>query len=319
MRVLLAADGSPSAESARRLVRSLRWPTGTVLEVVSALEPTTEFVGGRSLRFAASDPSRDAWLAVQGVLDAAMTGLDAPDRIVTRVLLTGRAASAIVDHAAASRAELVVIGSRGLGPIRSMLLGSVSAEVVDHAPCPVLVVRRPGIDRILLAVDGSSSAHAATTFLGGCHALVPYPVEVLSVALPPPPLPVPVTGLADAAFEAYDADVRSHRAHAEAIAAHATEALRVNGRPARWSISQGDPAHEILEAVRALGTDLVVLGSRGHSGLKRVLLGSVARNVLLHTDASVLIVREPLRARSRQRARNTITADVWAPEGLALR
>ena len=319
MRVLLAVDGSPAAESARRLVRSLAWPQGTVIDVVSALETSTDAGVGGAMGFASAIPPRDALHALHGVLEAAVAGLEAPGHIVTRALLDGRPASAIVDHATESRAELVVIGSRGLGPIRSMVLGSVSAEVVDHAPCPVLVVRRPGIERILLAVDGSPSAQAATTFLGGCRALDPYPVEVLSVALaPPPPLPVPAAGLSDAAFDAYDAAILAHRHHAEDTAARATEALREDGRAARWSISQGDAAHEILEAVRGFGASLVVLGSRGHSGLKRVLLGSVARNVLLHTEASVLIVREPIRARSRESAREALTARARAPQPLSL-
>jgi nucleotide-binding universal stress UspA family protein len=319
MRVLLAADGSPAAESARRLVRSLQWPQGTVIDVVSALEPAIELVGARGMGFGPSHPSQDAIHVLHGVLDAAVKGLEAPGRIVTRAMLEGRPASAIVDYAGQMRAELVVIGSRGLGPIRSMVLGSVSAEVVDHAPCPVLVVRRPAIERILLAVDGSPSAQAATTFLGGCRALAPYPIEVLSVAsAPSPPLPVPATGLSDAAFEAYDAAILAHRHRAEATAARATESLLEDGRAARWSISQGDPAHEILEAVKGFGASLVVLGSRGHSGLKRVLLGSVARNVLLHTEASVLIVREPIRARSRERAGKTVAELAGSPKRFSL-
>jgi nucleotide-binding universal stress UspA family protein len=319
MRVLLAVDGSPAAESARRLVRSLAWPHGTVIDVVSAPETSTDVGGAGAFGFASSNPSHDARHPLRGVLEDAVVGLEAPGRIVTRALLDGRPASAIVDHATESRAELVVIGSRGLGPIRSMVLGSVSAEVADHAPCPVLVVRRSGVERVLLAVDGSHSAQAATTFLAGCRALDPYPVEVLSVALaPPPPPPVPAPGLSHAAFEAYDAAIRANRNRAEVTAARAAAALREDGRAARWSISQGDPAHEILEAVRGFGTSLVVLGSRGHSGLKRVLLGSVARNVLLHTEASVLIVREPIRARSRSREREAVTGSARAQQPLSL-
>jgi nucleotide-binding universal stress UspA family protein len=208
----------------------------------------------------------------------------------------------IIDEAVAFRAELIVVGSRGLGPLKSMLLGSVSAEVVDHAPCPILVVRRPELGAILLAVDGSASADSAVTFLGGCCFLAGHPVEVLSVApeaTPPPP--VPLAGGAAASFRSYETTVASNRNWTETIAAAAVESLRADGIPARWSISRGDPAHEIIEAARVFGSDLIVLGSRGHTGLARILLGSVARNVLLHTSASVLIVREPLRVRSRER------------------
>ena len=70
-----------------------------------------------------------------------------------------------------------------------------------------------------------------------------------------------------------------------------------------WMISVGDPAHEIIEAASNMGCDLIVMGSRGLTGLDRIFLGSVARNVLQHTRASVLIVREPVRERLPERPR----------------
>jgi nucleotide-binding universal stress UspA family protein len=55
----------------------------------------------------------------------------------------------------------------------------------------------------------------------------------------------------------------------------------------------GDAASEIIAAAEAVGADLVVMGSRGRTGVARVLLGSVARNVLQGSRASVLIVHGP--------------------------
>jgi nucleotide-binding universal stress UspA family protein len=300
MRVLLAIDGSASSESACRLVGSLTWPDGTVIEVVAAAhEALADVFGTAAVPLPRSTHGTEAGRSLEAALDDARTMLAGPGRIVCRTLLTGRPASVIVDQAVASRSELVVVGSRGLGPLKSMLLGSVSAEVVDHAPCPVLVVRRSVLGSVLLAVDGSASADSAVTFVRGSHFLADHPVDVLSVApsatLPPP---IPLAGVADAAFETYETRVATSRQLVAVIAAEAVEDLRTGGLHARWSISQGNPAHEIIEAARSFGSDLIVLGSRGHTGLARVVLGSVARNVLLHAHASVLIVREPLRARS---------------------
>ena len=222
----------------------------------------------------------------------------------------------LVQEAKASRAELVVVGSRGLGPLRSMLLGSVSAEVVDHAPCPVLVVRRPGIGSVLLAVDGSAHAATAVTFLGGARFLTGYPVEVLSVAPTATRLPrIPASGTSDVAVTSDERWAAAQREWSEAYAATATEILRTDGVHARWSISQGDPAHEIIEAAEGFGCDLIVMGSRGLTGLTRMLVGSVTRNVLLHTPASVLVVREPQRVRSREKARPD-RSPVEVPGGL---
>jgi nucleotide-binding universal stress UspA family protein len=110
--------------------------------------------------------------------------------------------------------------------------------------------------------------------------------------------PIPLAGLSDAAYESDSARIATSRERAEATAAAAVESLRADGVHARWSIGRGNPAHEIIEAASSICADLIVLGSRGHTGLARIVVGSVARNVLLRTEASVLIVREPLRVRS---------------------
>lgn len=304
MRVLLAVDGSTTSGSARRLVGSIAWPEGTVIEVAGAIEPIVESFGTTVMPMPPTTVSPDARTvhAIEQAVDDAAAALEAPGRIIRRTILDGRPGTMIVDEAVAFRAELVVVGSRGLGPLKSMLLGSVSAEIVDHAPCPVLVVRKEAFETILLAVDGSPSAVAATTFLGACRFLAEHPIEVLSVAASSTHLPpVPLAGMSDAAYEADAVRIAESRRWTEALAATAVEQLRSDGLHARWSISQGNPAHEIIEAARCFGCDLIVVGSRGHTGLTRIVLGSVARNVLLHSEASVLIVREPLRVRSAER------------------
>jgi len=316
MRVLLAVDGSTTSASARHLVGSIAWPEGTVIEVAGAIEPIVESFGTTVMPMPPTTTSPDTRTvhAIEQAVDDAAAALEAPGRIIRRAILDGRPGTMSVDEAVAFRAELVVVGSRGLGPLKSMLLGSVSAEIVDHAPCPVLVVRREAFGTILLGVDGSPSAAAAATFLGGCRFLAEHPIEVLSVAASSTQLPpVPLAGMSDAAFEADALRIAESRRWTEAIAATAVEQLRGDGLHARWSISQGDPAHEIIKAARGFGCDLIVVGSRGNTGLTRILLGSVARNVLLHTEASVLIVREPIRVRSAERAEHPERQPVVQP------
>ena len=70
----------------------------------------------------------------------------------------GRAATVILEEAERTSAELIIVGARDHGAIERVLLGSVSAEVVDHAHCPVLVARRPTAWRVLVATDGSPDA-----------------------------------------------------------------------------------------------------------------------------------------------------------------
>jgi nucleotide-binding universal stress UspA family protein len=67
--------------------------------------------------------------------------------------------------------------------------------------------------------------------------------------------------------------------------------LRQAGLQADAEVREGDPAHEIVLSARQHGAGLVVVGTRGQTGLRRLILGSVARKVLLHAPCSVLIVR----------------------------
>ena len=305
MRILLAHDGSASSDAACRLVDSLDWPGGSVITLVAIVEPVLDIdVSATAVMPGWSD---DVELAERAefdrVLDQAAANLSKPGRIVKRSVFEGRAASVIVDVAIEGRAELIVVGSRGLGPLKSMVLGSVSAEVVDHAPCPVLVVRRPSVGSVLLAVDGSASGHGAVRFLGACGFLADRPVEVLAVAPATSKLPpYSLAGITDDAFQADVAAAIEEREATEVFAANAVESLRADGIRARWSISRGNAAHEILDAAETFGSDLIVMGSRGRTGLTRLFLGSVARNVLQHAAASVLIVREPVRVRVPKRA-----------------
>ncbi|HEY8238985.1 MAG TPA: universal stress protein, partial [Candidatus Limnocylindrales bacterium] len=240
MRVLLALDGSPASDAARRLVASLPWPEGTVLHVVGAVEPVVDSfaaLSGYPGLAADTEPAFESTLSA--ILDEACTSLEAAGRIVRRSVHVGRAGSVIVDEASAMRAELIVVGSRGLGPMKSMVLGSVSAEVVDHAPCPVLVVRRPQIAKILFATDGSASARGALTFLASLGCLAECPIEVISVGVRPPSLAALELGASRDAAERFSHESIVDREHVEARAASAVETLRASGRPARWSIAAG--------------------------------------------------------------------------------
>jgi nucleotide-binding universal stress UspA family protein len=106
--------------------------------------------------------------------------------------------------------------------------------------------------------------------------------------------------LVETAARTAHVDVTEDRQQAELHAARASETLASSGFQVRWSIATGDPANEIIGAAHNLGCDLIVMGSRGLTGLDRLLLGSVARNVLLHAPTSVLIIREPVRERQTQ-------------------
>jgi nucleotide-binding universal stress UspA family protein len=93
-------------------------------------------------------------------------------------------------------------------------------------------------------------------------------------------------------METYMADVDLARSQVNQVATERAAELRRLGVAATSSVREGDPAHEIVEFARERGASIIVLGTRGQTGIARFLLGSVARNVLLHAPCSVLVVRE---------------------------
>jgi nucleotide-binding universal stress UspA family protein len=299
MRVLLATDGSPSAEHATSLVASVAWPAGSAVHVVIAFDERPDMLGAP---FMLTDDHYgrlrvEAEQAHEGVLQRAIARLARPGLEVDGEVLDGRPATCIVHVAAAWQADLLVIGHRGLGPFRTMLLGSVSAEVVDQAPCPVLVARRDQLGEAILADDGSETALAALEFLAAHPELAPRAVEVISVAdVTYPVTAVLATPVGAGAVGDWEASAEAIRGAATESADAAAARLGAAGLNASSASREGDPAHELVHAAHEHDSDLIVLGSHGRTGLARLLLGSVARNVLLEAPCSVLVVRRSTHA-----------------------
>ena len=297
MRVMLAFDGSAGAEAARDLVAHLRWPSGTAITLVAALERGPDLFGAPDFAVVPRDSHEAEELLLedlQASLRDAAAPLQAPDRIVETRVVRGRPASALLDEASAMQPDLIVIGSRGHGPLATVLVGSVSTEVADHAPCPVLVARGPAAHRLIVGVDGSPSAQRAVATLSTWPIFAGLPARVVAVAQPPAGWAVSIgAAFYPAWVELRDSTVDARRGQLQQVVERACEDLARVGLQATSELREGDAADELLRAAAEGDADLIVVGSRGLSALTRLALGSVARKVLLHTSASVLVVREP--------------------------
>lgn len=300
MRVLLATDGSECAEVARDLVHSIDWPADSVIRLATVVEPVdvifgAPWAGGLSgqVDAIATDLERHG----ETVLEQAARGLVREGVTIERVILRGRPATAIVDDARTANVDLIVLGSRGHGTIVSMLIGSVAKEVADQAPCPVLVARGGQLTRVVLAHDGSVHARAAEELLIQWPIFGNAAIEVVSVAQQTGPWHLPpsatlYTPSTPDYFEAYREVLREHTAVAQEAAAR----LGREGLRASAVIVEGDPAKAILRVADDHQADLILLGTHGRTGLERLLLGSVARNVMVHASVSVLVVRPAVAA-----------------------
>jgi nucleotide-binding universal stress UspA family protein len=136
--ILLGVDGSEHALHATKTAADLaRSMNSEVLRIVVAFETIPTYLGEPNLQAAISARMKEAETILKNALDAVG---EVPGEVHTEIL-EGAPAEAILDVANTRKSDLIVMGSRGLGRLRGALLGSQSQKVVQHAPCPVLIVR----------------------------------------------------------------------------------------------------------------------------------------------------------------------------------
>ncbi|MDE3112326.1 MAG: universal stress protein [Chloroflexota bacterium] len=290
MKVLFATDASPDALRAQSLIASIAWPVPSRIQVLAVAPTIDGMLDEHASRYETLYERIREGIDLE--LSDAQQALRAPGREIATTLLFGRPASAIVEEACRTEADVIVVGSRGRGPIATALLGSVSAEVVDHAPCPVLVARTSTLRGVVLAVDGSDCAREAEEVIATWPFLAAPAVTVVSVAnlaTVASMLDPFGTGAVDA--DAYQEMIDEMRAAHERVAREAARRLSARGLSATPLTMDGGPVSSIIDGARLAGADLIVVGTRGRTGLARLALGSVARGVLTHAPTSVLVVR----------------------------
>ena len=211
---------------------------------------------------------------------------EAPSVEVTGTLQMGSASSAILRSA--EDASLIVLGSRGLGGFRGLLLGSVGQQVAAHAKAPVVVVRgdsdRDVSQRVVVAIDGSPASQDAVGFAFefasrhglALHALHAWEFPVFDA----PGVTVPPT----MALEEIEDD--EIRVTAEALAGWAEKFPDVR---LTSEAVQGSAEQLVVDA--SANADLLVVGSRGRGGFTGLLLGSVSQAALHHAHCPVVVVR----------------------------
>lgn len=210
-----------------------------------------------------------------------------PDVKVVPVVTRGDPARVLLE--VARGADLLVVGNRGKGGLREALLGSVSEYCVQHATCPVAVLReasclRDHERRIIVGVDGSRSSKAALRWAIRQASIADMAVE--AIAAWSVPVYYGYSLFADG-LESADLAGLARRMITEVIA-------EVGGTGAEGKVTSrvihGDAAQVLVHA--SVHAALLVLGNRGHSVLAEALLGSVSQRCVHHAACPVVVVQD---------------------------
>jgi nucleotide-binding universal stress UspA family protein len=221
----------------------------------------------------------------------------APELEVEQAEITGSPVPVLQGESA--RAEMVVLGDRGLGGFTGLLIGSVAVAVTAHASCPVIVVRGPGPDRttpspepVVVGVDGSPTSEAAVAFAFEEASLRRVPVVAVHVwrDLLVDPTMAPLLD-----WDALESDERE--VLAERLAGWSEKYPDVS---VRRLVVQDRPARALVE--ESGRAQLVVVGSRGRGRFHGMLLGSVSQALLHHAHCPVAVVRPTGSGEHRVRA-----------------
>lgn len=203
-------------------------------------------------------------------------------------LAVGNVLRVIVEHADAIDADLLVVGARGEGFLRHLLLGSIASRLLRLTRRPVLLVKQPPHEqyrRILVPVDFSAVAPAALRL---ARLLAPKAGIVLLHAFE-----APFEG--KLAYAGVEEEVIQHyraRAQQEALRQMDSLAVAAGLDPAETMLLalHGDAAQRILEHEQMQDTDLIIMGKHGTDMFEELLLGSVTKHILAESQGDVLVM-----------------------------
>jgi nucleotide-binding universal stress UspA family protein len=306
--ILIGVDGSEEAEAAircagrllapRRAIVTHVWESLAELVLHSDVDHLTGPMKEAAEELDAEGRREAEVVAARGADLAEEAGFDA-----IPVAARGRpkAWPTLLELAEQHEAAAIVVGSRGLGGVKSALLGSVSSGVLDHAHLPVLIV--PPVDEraapgpVVIGYDGSEHADAAVRAAG--HLLkvretILQTVWVSYQAVSPTGLVGAPVVVVSKAAEEIDRAVReaTERVANQGARLAAAQGLEVNAEAVH---GHGAVWRTLLTTAHAHRAAAVVVGSRGKSAFSAAVVGSVSRALVHHAPAPVLVVRPTVR------------------------
>lgn len=278
-KILVAVDGSETSLHALEESFKLAQNEGSWITAVSVIPAYTgdlDLVAVGNIMAAMRKPCDEA-------LGKAKELAEKHKVLVKTVCEEGEPYEKIIDLAQAENCDLIVMGRRGLRRLERVLVGSVTARVIGYSPIDVLVVPRDtnvGFKKVLIATDGSKYSNSAEKKAIDFAKSYGGEVTVISV------VDVPTEFYAESP-KTVEELVNKARGYVEDVKKEAES----EGVKAATIVKEGEAYRVITETAKETGAGIIVMGSHGRTGIKRLLMGSVTEKVIGHTPCPVLVVK----------------------------
>jgi nucleotide-binding universal stress UspA family protein len=278
-KILVAVDGSESSRNALRQAFRLAVDEKCWITVTSVIPPYTgdlDLTGVKDVRASLARPCEDALRDAERLAEQERV-------LIKTVCEEGETYERIVDLADAENADIIVMGRRGLRRMARTLVGSVTARVIGHTQRDVLVVPQDGSvgwKKVLVGTDGSRFSRGAVDKAISFAQSYGGGLVILSVVDVP-------TELYAEAPKAVEDMIRKSKEYTAAVKRQAEH----EGIAAETYVGEGEADEVIVKLAREQAVDMIVVGSHGRTGLRRLLMGSVTEKVIGNATCPVLVVK----------------------------
>lgn len=271
-KILISTDRSEFSEGAIREAINMAKKSSGSLYIISVMETNPEYETIGANFFQKEEEEAIKYL---GSLRkrASQEGLHCQS-----MLLHGNDPHRLITDTAAERmVDIIILGRRGRSGLVKVLMGQVAAKVIGHAPCKVLVVPKTAMiehRKVLVATDGSNHSMAAASEALGIAKRCGSNIIAVSVA-----------------------HSESGLKEAKTNVGKVVEMAKKDGVPVEALTPIGKSYKVIVETAGGRAVDLIVMGTYGETGLRKLLMGSTTEKVIGHAACGVLVVKEEGRLR----------------------
>jgi nucleotide-binding universal stress UspA family protein len=278
-KILCAIDGSKSSMHALR--ESFKFASNekswiTVTSVVPSYVGDLDMVGVGDVMGAMRKPCEVALKEAEKLAKEAGV-------MIKTVCEEGEIFERISDLASAENCDLIVMGRKGLHRLERALVGSITARVIGYSQRDVLVVpddTQVGFQRVLVATDGSKQCRTAVEKAIDFSQSYGGEISVVSI------IDVPAEFYAEAP-QVVDDMARKAKGYVEEVKKQA----EASGVKVETFVKEGEAYQAIVDIAKERDVNIIVMGSHGRTGLKRLLMGSVAEKVIGYAPCPVLVTR----------------------------